>query len=419
YASSRFVFASEIKAFLSLSSFTPAVDEQAAMEALRSPGAYEGRTEATLLKGVRRLPPGCYMKVNSSGQCIGGRWWDTSANLPPLASSYQRQVSDFRDLFLDAVQVRLRSDVPVGTCLSGGIDSSAVASIIAYLQNNRGHLERSQKDWQNTFIATFPNTEIDERRFADVVVRHIGATPHYWEFQPEQAHEYLLPTVWSMEEVYNGIAIPTWCLYRSLREKNVVVTLDGHGADELLAGYPWTLDWTMPEMNEKLSADFHFNILPAILRNFDRCSMAHGIEIRMPFLDWRVVTYCFALEASAKIGAGYTKRILRDAMKDIMPEEIRTRRQKIGFNTPMITWFNGEMSPLIEKIVGHRAWIESPFFHGPTEAAKILEKTRSKAWKLSDWNFALQSWTKMNLVLWQMLFVDREMSPNQLGSELH
>ena len=289
------------------------------------------------------------------------------------------------------------------------MDSSAVASAMAWHQNHPGSgMERCSEDWQRAFIATFPGTPLDERVFADAVVDHIGAKAHYWMFDQDEAVRHVIDTVWSMEDVYGGLAVPIWCTYREMRRRGVTVSLDGHGGDELLCGYTWYLDWPMNQVNANLFRDFHTTLLPAILRNYDRCSMAHGIEVRMPLMDWRLVTFALGLPAEAKIGGGYTKRVFRDAMTGIMPDAIRQRRSKIGFNSPMIEWYNGAMAPLIRRVVNHSLWLESPFWNGQQMRDAVLAKTNARAWTLKDWGGALQVWTMMNLVLWQLLFVERE-----------
>src|SRR5690606_1095090 len=98
-------------------------------------------------------------------------------------------------------------------------------------------------------------------------------------------------------------------------------------------------DLPLRGLNRQLYLDFHYLKLPGILRNFDRCSMAHGVEVRMPFMDWRLVCFLTALPEASKVGGGWTKRILREAMKGILPESIRTRKLKIGFNSPLPEWF--------------------------------------------------------------------------------
>ena len=404
----RFAFASEMKAFLALDGFSVALNTEVAPGFLQSAYALEGTTTDTLMTGVKRLPAGHTLRITADGTAHVSRWWETRDHLPAVPARYEDQVAQFREIFLDATRLRLRSDVPVGTCLSGGVDSSAVASAMAHLHRQKGaDLARSPADWQRAFIADFPDTVLNERDYADEVVRHTGARPCYWRFDQQEAVQHVLDSVWSMEDVYGGLATPVWCLYRELRRAGVVVSLDGHGADELLGGYAWYLDWPITQANGNLYRDFHSTLLPAILRNFDRCSMAHGIEIRMPFMDWRLVTFAHALPAERKFGGGYTKRVLRDATQGLMPDRVRQRRFKIGFNSPMVEWYNGGLAPLITRLVQHPLWLDSKLWDGPKLRDAVLAKTAARAWTMDDWAETIHLWTKFNLVLWQLLFVER------------
>jgi len=411
----RFIFASELKAFTSLKKFPLSLNTDIIPFIIQNPATYEGTTDQTLMKGVRRLLAGRYLTVHENGSLQITKWWETSSHIPLIPNIYEEQVEQFREIFFDAVRIRMRSDVAIGTCLSGGIDSSSVACAMSkiYRSSNNTDLERCPINWQQTFIATFPGTRIDEKDYADEVVKYINAKPNYWIFDENDALNHLIDSVWAMEDVYGGIAVPTWCLYRELRCNNVVVSLDGHGGDELLGGYTWYLDWPMNQVNQNLYNDFHYTLLPAILRNFDRCSMAHGIEVRMPFMDWRIVTFSFGLQPDAKIGGGFTKRILRDSMYNIVPDKILKRVNKIGFNLPMIEWFNGGMKTLIEKVTSHKLWLESPFWDGRALRDQILAKTNAQKWTYNDWGTTLHVWTLMNVVLWQMLFVEKDIKTIQ------
>jgi len=277
-------------------------------------------------------------------------------------------------------------------------------------------LARCTSDWQRTFIATFPGTMLDERQFADQIVKHIDAIPHYWVFDERTALNSIVGSIWSLEESLPGIVSPVWCLYKSLRQNGVVVSLDGHGSDEALGGYAWYLDALTSDLNQRLYDDFHYKILPGILRNFDRCSTAHGIEVRMPFMDWRLVTYTMALPPDSKLGGGYTKRILRDAMAGTVPDPIRLRLSKIGFNSPMIEWFNGPLVDLVDKVSGSPLWLQSPYFDGPQLRGQILAKCRSRSWTKDDWHLSLQIWSLVSFTIWQMLFIEND-QVSYLGEE--
>lgn len=407
-APDRFAFASELKAFLALEGFTPTFASDLIPGYLESSYSLEGTTDTTLMKGVRRLPAGHTLRINAEGAFTVRRWWETRDHCPAIPARYEDQVDQFRALFLDSVRIRMRSDVPVGTCLSGGLDSSSVAVAMAHLHGMKTDLTRCPADWQRAFIADFPDTVLSERTYADEIVRHTGAKPRYWIFDQEKTVHRVMDSVWSMEDVYGGLATPVWCLYQQLRTEGVVVSLDGHGSDELLGGYAWYLDWPMTRAADNLYRDFHAGLLPAILRNYDRCSMAHGIEVRMPFMDWRLVTFSHALPASSRFGGGYTKRILRDAMKDLMPDRVRLRRFKIGFNSPMIEWYNGGLAPLLRQIVQHPLWLESPHWDGPKLRDRILARTNARAWTMDDWAESIEVWTKLNIVLWQLQFIERD-----------
>jgi asparagine synthase (glutamine-hydrolysing) len=407
--SDHFVFASEMKAFLDLRNFPIKLNNEIIPQIIQNSYAHEGITDQTLMSSVLRLPSGHCITVSCDGNHIMGKWWDTINHIPEVPDNYGEQVEQFRSLFFDAVKIRMRSDVPIGTCLSGGLDSSSVASTMAWIHNHTedSALERCAKDWQHTFIATFPGSKLDEKEYADEVVRHTNASPHYWIFDEDEALKHIIDSVWATEDIYGGLVVPHWSIYRELRTKKVAVSLDGHGSDELLGGYTWYLDWPMNQVNQNLYRDFHYTLLPSILRIYDRCSMAHGVESRMPFMDWRLVTFVIGLPPETKFGGGYTKRILRDAMRGIAPEKILSRINKIGFNSPMIEWFNGGMKPLIHKVLNHKLWIESPFWNGRILREQVLQKTDDRAWTYNDWGTTLNIWTLMNVVLWQLLFVER------------
>lgn len=403
----RFAFASELKAFVSLEGFQRACNEDVAQAALQHGQALEGATEHTLMRDVQRMRPGHWMKLDRAGNVTTRKWWHTQEHLVEVPAAPAQRVEAFRELFLDAVRLRTRSDIPIGTSLSGGMDSSAVVSALSWLkQRGPGGSERQPPEWRQAFIASFPGTALDEVEHAMEVVRHTGVHETIWTFDPDEALVDLEASVWSMEDVYPGIALPPWSLYRRMRQAGVFVSLDGHGGDELLAGYPWYLDQPLSKLNATLDNDFHRTLLPSILKNFDRCSMAHGIEVRLPFMDYRLVSYAFSLPPEDKLGGGYTKRILREAMVGIMPESIRTRRTKIGFNAPMIDWFNGGLQPLVQDCVTHPAWNENPWWDGPTEARALMAKCSARAWTAGDWDESLKAWSRMNLILWLRMFVD-------------
>lgn len=404
----RFAVASELKAFLALEGARMSFNDAIVPELLQR-CRYDGHSPNTACSEVFSLLAGHCARVYPDGRLNIRRWWDTSEHIPSVPTSYSKQVEEYKNLFIDSVRIRMRSDVPLATCLSGGIDSTAVSSTMRYVANAlSGDQRRISRDWQNTFVATFPGSFIDEREYAECVVKHIGACPHYLDGSAQPKLMDLLASVVCLDEPSGGVVLPVWQIYRMLRDRQTKVSLDGHGSDELLGGYSWYLETPVRDLSQLLYSDFHFALLPTILRNYDRCSMAHGIEVRMPFMDYRLVTFTCGLDSYSRVGGGFTKRILRDAMADIMPDLIRERQGKIGFNAPLINWYNSGLAEFLIKIVNHDLFLENDPHQRDALRKEVLEKTLSRSWKKVDWPLAFKITIHMNLLLWRLHFIERE-----------
>ena len=304
--------------------------------------------------------------------------------------SFNEAVEQFRELFESSCTLRMRSDVPVGTALSGGIDSGFVTSTIA-------RLGFAGDGRYKTLVSSFPGSFLDETNDAISVAKNAGVAIEPVPVQTDLDPNHILEAVYQFEEIGGTSPIPFFQLYRGFRERNIVVSLDGHGSDELFGGYSFdlyaklkddfpdiykmrntlntidkmygfnsaiSLKQTMPhfkgELLQKIKKKeltkvfdkeqylknklFHSTfkgIMPTLLRNYDRYSMAAGVEIRMPFLDYRIIGFAFNLPNSFKLRQGYTKAIVREAAKGIVPEKILKNKVKTGWNSPMGEWFAG------------------------------------------------------------------------------
>ena len=329
----------------------------------------------------------------------------------------------------------MRSDVPIGTALSGGLDSSSVVCGMRHIRNTSNASDRLANDWQKAFVVTYPGSVIDERKYADAVVNHTGVTPVYSVGNADMYMEYFDDILFHLEEIAD-IHLGPWLVYKTQRKNGIVVTLDGHGGDEMLGGYSWYVtaalkdairsfsplqanelfktlkglgvfsdgyilnilkNYSTKQINrhshpwllqkpvrfassnymedmpiiqnesalyKSLYVDFHFTQLPTILRNYDRISMAHGVEIRSPFIDWRLVSYLFSLPSNAKIGSGFTKRILRDALKGILPDAIRTRTKKLGFPNLEEAWTSRHAQEFIRDVTASLEFQQSTIWNG-------------------------------------------------------
>ncbi len=269
------------------------------------------------MQGVKLLRPGHNLLVSTSRTRIWC-WWRTLDYLTDVPKRFPQQAERFRELCFDACRPRLRSDVPVATCLSGGMDSSSILCSVSALSavDNAGGSERRTNDFHRAYVATFEGTRQDEREYAEATIAQAGADARYVAMKADTLLQDLAQYAYDFEVIGSALLLPIWAIYRALRKDGIVVSLDGHGADELLTGYeersPWTISLTAtagPEMdnNERLAMNavsplnrqlywlFHHGVLQSILRKYDRLSMAHGVEIRMPFMDWRLVCYAFSL----------------------------------------------------------------------------------------------------------------------------
>lgn len=448
----RFVFASEQRALIRSGLIDVSLDVDVARRLMLDAFGIEG-SERTLCREVRRLQGGHCMWLRR-GTLEIRRWWRTVDHLPEVPASEAGRVERFRELFQDAVALRMRSDVPIGTCLSGGFDSSAVICTMA-AHERAGMGPRDSSSWRHAFVATFPGASNDERPMAEEAAAWAGVVPTFLEIGRADALTELDRILDDNDDVYIGLPSAPWLIYRELRRHNVTVSLDGHGADELMGAYfqegqtgafrlrnaaaglgsnsalarrgidllrmlmirrqghyflrgallgaPAALplvgdDDMLPRhwgaLNRRLYRMFHSTVLPTILRNFDRLSMAHGVEVRMPFMDWRLVTYAMALPETCKASNGYTKLIAREAMAGQMPESIRMGRRKVGFNSPMPEWLNDPLAGWTAGLLDRRVPAFAELVDEAALRRTVSRLTASKQW---DWESVGRIWPYLNM----------------------
>lgn len=447
----RFVFASEQRALARCGLIDASVDTDVARRLLLDAFSIEG-SERTLFRNIRRLQGGHCMWLRQ-GKLSMRRWWRTVDHLPEIPRSEAERVDRFRELFLDSVALRMRSDVPIGTCLSGGFDSSAVICAMA-AHEKAGMGPRDSTAWRHAFVATFPGAVNDERPMAEEAAAWANVSPTFLEIGRGDALSDIDQILDDHDDVYISLPSAIWLIYRELRRHDVTVSLDGHGADELMGAYlqagqsgafrirnaaadlasrsalarrgidlarAWAIKarghgflrggLTVPEalplvadddelpaewggLNRRLYRMFHSTVLPTILRNFDRLSMAHGIEVRMPFMDWRLVTYTMALPESSKLADGVTKAVARRAMANQMPESIRTARRKVGFNSPMPEWLNGPLAGWVAALLDQKVPAFTELVDEASLSKAVARLTASKTW---DWETTGRIWPYLNM----------------------
>lgn len=469
----RLAFASEIKALLALPEVPRQPDERAVADYL-----VHGRVDCfdfTFFSGITCLPPGHLARVTFAG---GGApavavepWWSLADAVAAeqdrtRSLSFAAAAAHLRECLTDAVRLRLRSDVPVGTCLSGGLDSSAVACLAT------PHLTPGN---QNAFSACYRDFARDETPWMDMVVQQTRLRWHPVYPAAAELAADLPRLLHHQEQPFSSTSIyAQWRVFELARREGIIVTLDGQGADETLAGYDYFFpvyyaqllralhvgewlaesrgraarqhgswlrelastaggfcghrrmtrlaglvspqyrsDWVAPRLrrlardlvqppplprgeylNRRLGEVFAASGLPALLRYADRNAMAHGVESRMPFMDWRVVALLLALPASYKLRAGESKAVLREALRGVIPEPIRERQDKIGFETPEAAWFRTALQPGMAAFMRAPALAELPWFAAARlrglwehHTAGTLNASRPlwRAWCLAQW----------------------------------
>jgi asparagine synthase (glutamine-hydrolysing) len=226
----RFVFASEPRAFRADPSTRLEANPRAVREYVEQ--GYADHSDETFFAGLLRLPPAHNLVVDERGLHVERYWALDDRPAPPDAAEAVRET------FLDAVRIHLRSDVPVGTCLSGGIDSSAIACGVDLLLRTEAENAKPVGERQKTFTAYFDVPGFDERPYAREVVEQTRAEPHWISFGDGELVETLPQIVEAQSEPFGSTSIAAqWHVMRTAREAGVTVMLDGQGADEILAGY--------------------------------------------------------------------------------------------------------------------------------------------------------------------------------------
>jgi len=399
-----FAFASEMKALWAGNFAERRVCEPVAAAYKRFRQIETG--EQTFFENIYRLPQAHTLKI-SDGQVRLRRYWDIDPRIQEEGKSDDWYKDQFRDLLTDSVRLRLRADVPVGSSLSGGLDSSAIVSIINRLLPDNAV--------QKTFSARFDDSFYDEGRWMDMVTSANKVERHdVWPTSDDFFND-LKKLMWHQEEPFSSTSIyAQFAVMRLARKGDVTVLLDGQGADEMLGGYHsyfaergddlvrtfnfqsylrWrreciemhggapnsvkrVLVQTVPKPLKNTARKFHQkakglpdvkrsdpvysaefkNIssfrralwwnttregLVELLRYADRNSMAHGREVRLPFLDHRLVEFAFRLPEHLLMRGAWTKWILREAFRGIIPQQIVDRVDKLGYMPPQQRWLGG------------------------------------------------------------------------------
>jgi len=308
-----FLFASEIKALLEWPGLAREPDEEIIYEYLLY-GWHEHRPE-TFFKGIRKLPAAHYMVVDESGVRIE-RYWDIDRPGATNEQEFPRQAREFGDLLEDSVQRRLISDVPVGSCLSGGLDSSAIVCIMDRLLKKSVPESVAIGERLKTFSAIYPGEHLDESEFIDSVLEATDAEGNFIQPRHDEFFAELEKFVFYQEEPFVSTGpYAQWCVMRDVARK-VKVVIDGQGADELMAGYtPYFFVYF-----QQLKSGYHFATL---LRE-----MLDARDVTLPFFR-NYLSDRFKpgrqVEANSLINAGFYEKFQPDRRQRHQAQDLRGR----------------------------------------------------------------------------------------------
>lgn len=415
----RLYFASEIKTILEMSQERFYLNYQAVGEYLAQ--SLLDTSEKTFFVGIDKLSPASYCIIDLNTDSIKlefKTYWNMKYQ---EACSYGEEdlAEQIRALFFDSVKLRMRSDVPVGVLLSGGIDSSSIAAAMKHSIGNGSELK--------LISAVSNDSRYDESKYIDIMADYLKVKVDKVPLviEPDKIFDYISQTTWFNDEPIGSLSnVAHYLLMKKAKELGVIVILSGQGADELLCGYRKYLGFYInqlyrsgrllaagrtlfgflkqntilnqfhigearrylpqfadkpnmdirgPALNEISRVDLGLKInqtvqerqlldltrfsVPVLTHYEDRMSMAWSREVRVPFLDHRLVEMLVPLPVEYKLNRGWTKYIFRKAMKDYLPGQIAWRKDKQGFVNPQSQWFKEELRQNIEEIFNGDSYI--------------------------------------------------------------
>ncbi len=449
-------FASEIKSILENKNYNPKVSDEG-LNALLSYRFVPA--PLTMFEGIKKLKPGCYLIFKDKKITIK-KYWYLSIN--PVINNEKEALKKIENLFSDSVKKRLISDVPLGSFLSGGIDSS---SIVAFMSKYASSPVK-------TFSVGFGDKN-DELSYARKV-SEVFNTEHYELLVTSETSKFLEKLTWHLDEpLADATIIPTYLISKFAR-KYVKVVLSGEGGDELFAGYkkyiqllrlnnltkvvPYRIKQKfpiisknpvvrrfclylknsnnicegynvyskvfdeeekkelfrknisnnklniyprckLPNLNSILLFDINYWLPDDLLIKGDRMMMAASIEGRFPFLDHRFVEYCVKIHPRMKIKGFQSKYLLKKLMKNKLPKEI-IRRRKQGFTVPIKSWLKNELNDLAEELLLDKNIRRKPYFNN-----KFVQKVVNNYKRKGNVYYRRQFWTLLMFELWYKIFI--------------
>ncbi|MCC6721091.1 MAG: asparagine synthase (glutamine-hydrolyzing) [Bacteroidia bacterium] len=402
----KFIFSSEIKQMFE-ADVPKQINENIVRDFLQK--NIVNHNSETFFKDIFQLSPGHNIVIDISSPIITykiTRFWHLNSNIEYKNLTFEEACKEFKKIFINSIKLRFRSDVPIGSCLSGGLDSSSIVCAAVKEMNHEIH----------TFSAVFKKyKKYDESFYIELIKKkYPEIITHFITFNEESIINELEKVVWHQDEPFGSFSIfAQFLVMQSSSKEGVKVLLDGQGGDEILFGYRKYQAFYIKELLKRgkllksikiilnllshkefnffsiegfkryLGLNESFNFLtnkckniplsssiglrsskslkakskediekysyPPLLRYEDRNSMAFSIETRVPFMDYKLVTFLHSLPSDFIINKGFTKYILRESLKEYLPFKIKNRISKLGFATPQNEWIKEKLFPIMKE----------------------------------------------------------------------
>lgn len=456
-------FASEIKQFFVLPQITAVANMDAILEYIDT--GYD-LSPASFFEGIQVFPPGCWgeVSIDQAEDLLPHPFWLPENITVSKTIGRSEATESIRTIFEHSVRLRLRSDVPVGICLSGGLDSSAIYGQVQCLKDRQGPSTHA-------FSAVFDDRRFDERKYIEIVLESFGGIGHNVFPKAQGFLDDFDDFIFHHDEPPGSLSVyAAWSVMQLAKETQIPVLLNGQGGDELFSGY-WPayylflwqrlrrsplqaakhlfslllphsnltlISQVIPHLHQyqnrkrqdnrdvlrqcwqsntqrenwatasqklepeqyRISEIRHIH-LPRLLKWDDRNSMAFSIEGRYPFLDHRLVEYALRLPPDMNLRRGWNKLLLREALGHVLPPAVQWRRSKIGFETPQSVWVQTILRPVLDQ------WAAQP----SEQLQQIIDKTYLEC--LANELLGLKRLHKMDerqRLLIRLFFLDRWMN---------
>lgn len=402
----------------------------------------------TAFADIVHLPPGHMLRATRSGEPQIIRYWDLGAVACEDDMSEAQATTGLLQNLDDATRIRMRSDAPYGAFLSGGLDSSSVV----------GFMSQYQKEAVRSFSIGFSDQRFDESEFASIASRRFG-TRHQTRIMEPQATELWPKMIWHCDQPHGDVSFMPMLQVSALAAEDVKMVLTGDGGDELFAGYEKYLElfpdgrtdhleegWEdrfarqsgllIGDQPEELlsgavreaffdndpyrelrgaieGAEGHDPINRVMLAETttllpgnnlvkpDRMAMAHSLEVRSPFLDYRMAEFAFTVPGAMKLRDGHTKWIYKQAVRPLLGEAL-TERAKRMFTVPVGEWFRQALAGYCREIL-----LDGRLESRGIVAIRTVEKMLAEHISGTH-NFTRQLRALISLEIWYRLFVDRD-----------